>query len=137
MSRLEKAREVKAKKKKQTRFLLIVMALILCLGLVSLFYGSLDDEEAAGVTMKAIDRENSVVFIDVFDLTHAWIYLSDDFDGEQTKIKANGTPLEYHPEDRVWRLTMSGYSAGDELTLEITAASLDKAREETIVIESE
>ncbi len=137
MSRLEKAREVKAKKKKQNRFLLIVMVLILGLGLVSLLYGGFDDEEAAGADSELIDRERSVVFVDVFDLTHAWIYLSDDFDGEQTKIKANGTPLEYHPEDRVWRLTMSGYSAGDELTLEITAASLDKAREETIVIESE
>ncbi len=137
MSRLEKAREVKAKKKKQNRFLLIVMVLILGLGLVSLLYGGFDDKEAAGADSELIDRERSVVFVDVFDLTHAWIYLSDDFDGEQTKIKANGTPLEYHPEDRVWRLTMSGYSAGDELTLEITAASLDKAREETIVIESE
>ncbi len=137
MSRLEKTREVKAKKKKQTRFLLIVMALILCLGLVSLFYGSLDDEEAAGVTMKAIDRENSVVFIDVFDLTHAWIYLSDDLKGEQVQIKANGTPLEYHSDDRVWRSTMDGYSAGDELTLEITAASLDQSWEESIIIESD
>ncbi len=137
MSRLEKAREVKAKKKKQNRFLLIAMALILGLGLLSLLYGGLDNEEAAGTDPELIDRGRSVVFVDIFDLTHAWIYLHDDFDGEQTAIKANGMSMEYHSEDRVFRLTTSGYSAGDELSLEITAASLDQAREETIVIESE
>ncbi len=131
MSRLEKSREAKQKKKLKAKQLFIILAVILVLGTGSLLYGSM-----SGPTNQAdmIDLDRTAAFKDVFGITHVRVYLHDGIEDNKLNAVIEGISMEYSPEDNMWDLSLDGYSAGEQLVIEVIAGDDGKVQEETIII---
>ncbi len=133
MSRFEKARENKQQtKKKQVRILFIALAVVLALGLASLLYENMGGgfEEEADL----IDLDRTAAFTDVFGITHVRVYLLDDIEDKDLSAVIGGRTMEYSPEDNMWEISLDGYSAGEQLVIEIIAEDEGRVQEETINI---
>lgn len=132
MSRLEKSRKEKQNQKKQTRFLLIALSVILVLGLASLLYGNMVD--GPNHRDDLIDMERSVAYIDFFEITYVHVYLDDEM--TPSKVLANEQPLKEDPARKRWSNEFLGYRQGEELTIRVFADNNgDLVQEESLVID--
>ncbi len=132
MSRLEKAREYKHTKNKQSRFLIIALVVILALGLTSLLYGN---ESGSTDEADLIDRERSIAYIDFFDITYVHVYPKNE--AVLDEVLVNGVSLEEDPGRGRWSGNFLGYSRGEELEVAAISANNGEQLQETVLVVKE
>lgn len=133
MGRLEKARAAKRKSKKRFQIVIVITGILLVLILAGLYNENIFNGRSTEAEADLIDLEKSAAFIDIFGLTYVHIYLNaNEADLEVTVI---GEPLEYSAEESKWDLVLTGYSAGDELTVQVVAADDEQKQVEVLIIE--